>query len=266
MCDVAITEKNPIIELKDVKMSFKSKRGHETEVLKAITLDVYNNEILGLLGESGCGKTTLSKIIIGLENMSSGEFYFESEIQENLDKKSLFERRKKIQMIFQDPFLSIDPTMYIREVIEEPMISLRPEWNKNEREKRISDIMELVGLDKSYLEKKSKYLSGGQLQRVGIARALICNPKVVICDEPVSALDVSVQAQILNLLKNIKRELGIAMIFISHDLGVIRYLTDRVCVMLDGKICESGNTEKVFKNPTHEYTKYLLDSVPRINI
>lgn len=252
-----------LIDLKNIELTYKYKK-REHRVLDGINISLSEGEILGLVGESGCGKTTLGRIIIGLEKNYTGEYYYRGNLQNKSDKNEEHIRKKDIQMIFQDPYMSIDPMMNMYDVIEEPLRSLRKDLSKEEIQNRVYEVMDWVGLDRSYLNKKSSSLSGGQLQRIGIARALACEPSILICDEPVSALDVSVQAQILNLMKRIKADLNVSMIFISHDIGVVRYLADTIAVMLEGKICEIKKCDNLFKEPIHPYVKRILDSTPKI--
>src|SRR3712207_1858970 len=186
-----------LIDLRGINLIYKNKnKAHK--VLDGLCLELEEGEILGLVGESGCGKTSIGRIVVGLENGYSGEYYYDGILQKKISKSDLHNRQREIQMIFQDPYMSIDPMMKMYDIIEEPMKSLRKDWSKEKRKERIFELMKLVGLDESYLYKKSSSLSGGQLQRIGIARALACEPRILVCDEPVSALDVSVQAQILD--------------------------------------------------------------------
>ncbi len=254
----ALNTKNNIVTLKDVELSFRLGKNKNIKVLDKLNLEIESGKVLGLVGESGCGKTTVSRVLLGLESLSSGTYTFlDKEIKNRSDFSFV---RKNMQMVFQDPFLSIDPTMRMKDVLEEPMLGLRKEWDKKTREKKILKLIELVGLDRSYLNYKSKEMSGGQRQRIGIARALITEPKVLLCDECVSALDISIQAQILNLLIKIKNELEVTIVFISHDLAVVKYIADEIAVMKDGKICEKRTSEDLFKNPESEHTKYLIES------
>lgn len=203
----ALNTKNNIVTLKNAELSFRLGKNKNIKVLDKLNLDIETGKVLGLVGESGCGKTTVSRVLLGLESLSNGTYTFlNREIKSRSDLSFV---RKNMQMVFQDPFLSIDPTMNMKDVLEEPMLGLRKEWDKKTREENILKLIELVGLDKSYLNYKSKEMSGGQRQRIGIARALITEPKVLLCDECVSALDISIQAQILNLLIKIKNELSI---------------------------------------------------------
>lgn len=254
----ALNTKNNIVTLKDAELSFRLGKNKNIKVLDKLNLEIENGKVLGLVGESGCGKTTVTRVLLGLESLSNGTYTFlNREIKSRSDFSFV---RQNMQMFFQDPFLSIDPTMRMKDVLEEPMLGLRKEWDKKTREKKILKLIELVGLDRSYLNYKSKEMSGGQRQRIGIARALITEPKVLLCDECVSALDISIQAQILNLLIKIKNELEVTIVFISHDLAVVKYIADEIAVMKDGKICEKRSSEDLFKNPESEHTKYLIES------
>lgn len=254
----ALNTKNNIVTLKDAELSFRLDKNKNIKVLDKLNLEIENGKVLGLVGESGCGKTTVTRVLLGLESLSNGTYTFlNREIKSRSDFSFV---RQNMQMVFQDPFLSIDPTMRMKDVLEEPMLGLRKEWDKKTREKKILKLIELVGLDRSYLNYKSKEMSGGQRQRIGIARALITEPKVLLCDECVSALDISIQAQILNLLIKIKNELEVTIVFISHDLAVVKYIADEIAVMKDGKICEKRSSEDLFKNPESEHTKYLIES------
>lgn len=254
----ALNTKNNIVTLKDAELSFRLGKNKNIKVLDKLNLEIESGKVLGLVGESGCGKTTVSRVLLGLESLSNGTYTFlNREIKSRSDFSFV---RQNMQMVFQDPFLSIDPTMRMKDVLEEPMLGLRKEWDKKTREEKILKLIELVGLDRSYLNYKSKEMSGGQRQRIGIARALITEPKVLLCDECVSALDISIQAQILNLLIKIKNELEVTIVFISHDLAVVKYIADEIAVMKDGKICEKRSSEDLFKNPESEHIKYLIES------
>lgn len=256
---------NEILKIKSLSLAFRTDRHKEKVVLNDFDLTLKEGEVLGLVGESGCGKTTLSRILMGLQRADRGELFLYGRKQEFNNTKDIRDRRQIMQMIFQDPYSSINPYMTMKQVLEEPMKSLKPEWNSAKREERCRELLRLVSLEESYLYKNGREMSGGQRQRIGIARAISCEPRILICDEPVSALDLSVQAQILNLLKSLKRNLGLTMIFISHDIGVVRYIADRVAIMKDGAILEEGDTDNVLQNPKEEYTKYLLESVLSLN-
>lgn len=229
------------------------------EILKNIDLTIYKNEMLGLIGESGSGKTTLGKILVGLETPTSGSIEFNGE---KLDFASTSSRkyRQEFQMIFQDIYNSFNPLMTIREILQEPIVNEK----RKIQQQKINQVLQKVGLSQELLDRNPEHLSGGQRQRVGIARVLLSNPSFIVSDEIVSALDVSIKAQILNLLKDIQKESGVTNLFISHDLGVVRYVCDRVAIMKDGEIIEINTCEEIFKNPKTDYTKLLIDSVPRL--
>ena len=231
-------------------------------VLKNINLDIKKGEIVSLVGESGCGKSTLANCILKLITPEKGEIYFENQNILKLDKKETFEYRKKIQMIFQNPYSSLNPKMKIKDTLLEPLI-IHKEKNKKER---IDEIIELVGISKADLEKYPHEFSGGQRQRIAIARALILKPKFIVADEPVSALDVSICASIVNLLIDLRKKLNLTILFISHDLNLVRYLSDKIAVMNKGEIVEFRETQQLFDNPLDEYTKFLLSSIRTIKI
>jgi peptide/nickel transport system ATP-binding protein len=214
------------------------------------------------VGESGCGKTTLGRSILRLIEPDSGHIYFDEKDVVQLSGSGLKKERKSINIIFQDPYSSLNPRLSIGEAIIEPMKVHRLYKDRKERRKRAEELLEKVGLKKDFFNRYPHEFSGGQRQRIVIARALALNPKFIICDEAVSALDVSVQARILNLLNSLKREFGFTYIFISHDLSVVRYMSDRIMVMKDGKIIETGEADQVYFHPQHEYTKKLISSIP----
>lgn len=257
--------KEVLLEIKNINKSFKqdnnlfSKKEHP--VLKNISLTIYKNEILGLIGESGSGKTTLGRILVGLEKPTSGTIEYKGSPL-LFEEKEHSHNRDSIQMIFQDIYNSFNPTMSIKEILQEPLGGIAS--TKEEKLNEIKAILSEVGLSEKVLNSKPDHLSGGQRQRIGIARVLLMNPEFIVSDEPVSALDVSVQAQVLNLMKQIQQQSQLANLFISHDLGVVKYVCDRVAIMKEGEIVEINTCEEIFKNPQHEYTRYLLDSVPRL--
>ncbi len=252
-----------LLKIKDLKVIyplksrtlFRSKTGKTA--VNNISFELEEGETLGIVGESGCGKTTLAKAIMNVLKFNNPYVRVEGSIEysESLNQ------RQDIQMIFQDPYSALNPRHTLKTIIEEPLLYCT-KLSKVERELRIREIMEKVGLSSAKLNSFPHEFSGGQRQRIGIARALITNPKIIIADEPVSALDVSIQAQILNLLNDIKKEFNLSMIFIAHNLPVVEYISDRVLVMFRGEIVESGKTGDVIKNPTHKYTKELISSVP----
>ena len=227
-----------------------------------IDFNLYAGETLGVVGESGCGKSTLARALVGLQPVTSGAIGFDGRNLPDLDAAQWLALRREIQMVFQDPLASLDPRMTIGESIGEPLLALHPEIGRTERASRVMDLLERVGLSRAHLNRYPHEFSGGQCQRVGIARALIVRPRLLICDEPVSALDVSVQAQIVNLLSDLRRDFGLAMIFIAHDLAVVRHISQRVLVMYLGKVMEQATRDELFERPSHPYTKALLASVP----
>lgn len=266
-----IMNKEKIISIENVSKHFIdsgiSKKGKsKVYAVNNVNLDIYSSETLALVGESGCGKTTLGRTILGLLNPTEGDIKYRSKSIFSGSNKTKKELKKNMQMIFQDPYSSLDPKMSVREVIEEPLLSYKVFKSKKDRLQRIIELLESVGLSEEYMARYPNQLSGGQRQRIGIARAIALNPEFVVCDEPVSALDVSVQAQILNLLRELQMSKNISYLFISHDLGVVRYIADRVCIMFLGMVCELGDVESIYENPKHPYTKYLIDAVPKMNL
>jgi len=258
-----------ILIAKNIKKYFPIKKGFflkhvaDVKAVDDVSLTVKKGETLGLVGESGCGKSTLGRTLIRLYEPTAGEIEFEGHNFLKCNGKDLRTYRKDIQMIFQDPYASLDPRMTVGQIIEQPFIIhniLKPE----EREAKVKELLQIVGLRPSHINRYPHEFSGGQRQRISIARAIALNPRLIICDEPVSALDVSIQAQILNLLKDLQEKLGLTYIFISHDLSVIEHICDRVAVMYLGKIVEIGTREEIFNHPQHPYTQALLGSIPSI--
>ena len=229
----------------------------------SVSFCVNRGEIAGLVGESGSGKTTTGRAIIRLAPVASGKIFYGQTELTSLSQKQFKPFRKKIQMIFQDPFNSLNPRMDVFKIISEPLDIHFPEMTAAQKRDRAARLMETVGLNPDFLSRYPHEFSGGQRQRIGIARALAVEPEFLICDEPVSALDVSVQAQIINLLERLRREFGIAMLFVAHDIAVVEYLSDRIFVMTNGKIVEQGDAEKICSAPQHPYTKKLIDAVPK---
>ncbi|WP_022778007.1 ABC transporter ATP-binding protein [Butyrivibrio sp. AE3009] len=259
-------ENNAILEVKNVHKRFTSKN----VVVKAVTdvsFSVEKGQTIGIVGESGCGKTTLGRCIVRAYEASEGEVYYRTEAGEEvdflkIDKKKMKEIRKEIQMIFQDPYSSLDPRMTVLDIIKEPLKANYPKMSKAEMDKKATEMAVKVGLNPSYLMRYPHAFSGGQRQRIGIARALVLNPRIIVCDEAVSALDVSIQAQVINLLKDLQKEFGLTYLFISHDLSVVEHISDRVGVMYLGKMVEYGETEQIFAHPKHPYTEALMSAVP----
>ena len=255
-----------ILQVKNISKRFASK-GVCVRAVTDVSFDVREGETIGIVGESGCGKTTLGRCIVRAIEASEGEVIYTAKNGETmdflkLDKKQMKGVRKEIQMIFQDPYSSLDPRMTVIDIIGEPLKANFPKMSKEEREQKVIDIAKKVGLNTTYLKRYPHAFSGGQRQRIGIARALILQPRVIVCDEAVSALDVSIQAQIINLLKDLQKEMNLTYIFISHDLSVVEHISDKVGVMYLGKMVEFGETEKLFSSPHHPYTEALLSAVP----
>lgn len=239
-----------------------SKRNDVVHAVENINLEIREGETLGIVGESGCGKSTLGRMIVRLEEPTKGEILFEGHDLAKEPKKSLRQLRKRFQMIFQDPYAALNPRRQIGEIVEEP---LRVHGvGKDERRTIAKDLLKRVGLDEGAYEKYPHEFSGGQRQRVVIARALALNPRLVVADEPVSALDVSIQAQVLNLFKDLQKEFGLTYVFIAHDLGVVRHVSDRIAVMYLGKIVELAEADELYENPSHPYSQALLSANPRM--
>ncbi|ETB71843.1 peptide ABC transporter ATP-binding protein [Bacillus sp. CPSM8] len=252
-----------LLSVQKLKTYYRVSRKKIVKAVDDVTLSVEKGEILGVVGESGCGKSTLGKSILRLTEPTSGKVTFLGQEMTGLDAKDLRNMRRHIQMIFQDPYASLNPRMKIKDILEEPLI-VHQLGKKAERREVVRSMLEIVGLDASYGDRYAHQFSGGQRQRIGIAKALITKPKLIIADEPVSALDVSVQAQILNLLNDLQEAFDLTFLFISHDLAVVRYISDRVAVMYFGKIVEMADAESLFREPKHPYTETLLAAVPVI--
>ncbi|PYZ99079.1 peptide ABC transporter substrate-binding protein [Alteribacter lacisalsi] len=259
--------KQPILEIKGLKKHFElssgwfSKEQKSVKAVDGIDLEVYPGETLGIVGESGCGKSTTGNTILRLLEATEGQILFEGQDLASLSKKEMREKRKDIQMIFQDPFSSLNPRMKVFDIIAEPLRSHKVATGDDLR-KRVYELMETVGISKSFDQRFPHEFSGGQRQRIGIARALALKPKLIVCDEPVSALDVSIQSQVLNLLSKLQKEFNLTYIFIAHGLPAIKHISDRVAVMYLGKVVELADKEQLFSRPMHPYTEGLLSSVP----
>lgn len=261
-------QQQPLLSVQNLETWFPVKKnllGKPIDFLKAVdkvSFDVYPGETLGLVGESGCGKTTLGRSILRLIEPSDGHIYFDGSEITTFSNNKMRNFRKHIQLIFQDPYSSLNPRITIGDAIAEPLLVHKLETNKQKRKQKVYELLEQVGLEASYYERYPHEFSGGQRQRICIARALAVNPKLIVCDESVSALDVSVQAQVLNLLNRLKQKFGFTFIFISHDLSVVRYMSDRVLVMYNGKIMELAEADSLFNNPQTAYTRKLIDALP----
>jgi oligopeptide transport system ATP-binding protein len=257
-----------LLGVRDLSVQFRVATGAwpwQKTLLRAvdgISFDIRRGETLGLVGESGCGKSTLARAVIGLVPVASGSVSWQGRETVFGAKRRLEELRRGVQMIFQDPFASLDPHMSIGEIVAEPLRTHAPHLGREEIARRVLVMLERVGLNAHHLERRAHEFSGGQCQRVGIARALIGEPALVICDEPVSALDVSIQAQIVNLLRDLQRELGLSLLFVAHDLAVVKAISHRVMVMYLGRVMEQGTRDAVYGAPRHPYTQALLDAVP----
>ncbi|MGI6157221.1 MAG: ABC transporter ATP-binding protein [Saccharofermentanales bacterium] len=249
-----------VIETRDLKKYFKSPHG-VVHAVDGIDMRVKRGETLGIVGESGCGKSTLARLLLRLIDATSGEIYFNGENILDYRPKKMKETRKQIQIIFQDPYASLNPRLSVSEIISEPLRNFKDYENAKDLQQKVMSVMDKVGLDQRFFYSYPHELDGGRRQRIGIARALILQPEVIVCDEPVSALDVSVQAQILNLLMDLQEQMGLTYVFISHDLSVVKHISDNIMVMYLGKCVELAPSEKIFKNPAHPYTQALLDSI-----
>jgi len=258
-----------LIEVKNLTKEFKLASGMwkkskgVVHAVTDVTLDIYEGETLALVGESGCGKSTLGRLVLNLIEPTAGTVIFDGHNIQELKPEELRQMRKEMQIIFQDPYASFNPRWTIRDIVAEPLVTHGVYKTKEETTARVEELLKKCGIRPEFINRFPHQFSGGQRQRVGIARALALNPRLIVCDEPVSALDVSIQAQVLNLLDDLQEEMKLTYLFISHDLSVVRYLSDRVCVMFLGKICEIGDTKDVYENPLHPYTKFLLEAVPK---
>ncbi len=240
---------------------FKRTVGH-VKAVDGISLDLHRGETLGLVGESGCGKSTLSRVLMGLEKATSGSVKLEGEELVGMSEKRLRQVRRNVQIIFQDPYASLDPRMTVGDIVSEPFRIHKDVVPKGDVKKTVQELLEVVGLNPEHYHRFPHQFSGGQRQRIGIARALALRPKVIICDEPVSALDVSVQAQVINLLERLQAEFNLSYVFVAHDLSVVRHIADRVAVMYLGKVVEIADETTLYERPTHPYTQALLSAVP----
>ena len=264
------TANNILMEVNNLKVHFNIKsdnawpweKGHALKAVDGVDLTIYAGETLGVVGESGCGKSTLARALLRLVPITEGNVVWLGQDLTDLDKKQMRDKRQELQMIFQDPLASLDPRMTVGDIIAEPLRTFRPELSKAEVKAEVRAMMDRVGLLPNVINRYPHEFSGGQCQRIGIARALILKPKLVVCDEPVSALDVSIQAQVVNLLKELQAEMGLSLVFIAHDLSVVKHISDRVLVMYLGNAVELASKRALYENPQHPYTKALLSAVP----
>lgn len=247
-----------ILKVRNLKVMFNKGRKSEVWAVDGVSFEIKRGETLGLVGESGCGKSTTGRAIVGLIKPTDGEIFFEGENIRNI-KRAEFSRN--VQMIFQDPFSSLNPRMTVADIIAEGIDIHELAKNKDDREQKVTKLLEAVGLNPEHATRYPHEFSGGQRQRIGIARALAVEPKLIICDEPISALDVSIQAQIINLLLRLQKELGLTLLFIAHDLAMVKYISDKICVMYDGKVVEQALSDELYSNPLHPYTKSLISAI-----
>ncbi|MFQ3224121.1 MAG: oligopeptide transport system ATP-binding protein [Lentimonas sp.] len=263
-------DQSPLLSVRDLQVHFPIKGGvlqrtvDHVKAVDGVSFDVPRGKTVGLVGESGSGKTTTGRAIARLVPITAGTIAYEGQDLAHLSRKDFFAYRKKIQVIFQDPFGSLNPRMTIYSIIAEPLDIHFKDWSKAQKVARVADLLQKVGLSSDFMQRYPHQFSGGQRQRIGIARALAVEPEFIICDEPVSALDVSVQAQIVNLLQDLQEELGLTYLFIAHDLAVVEHISDEVLVMTEGKIVEQASAEDIYNNPQHPYTRKLLDAVPSL--
>jgi len=259
----------PILQVKDVVKHYPLTRGiifkkqiGQVRAVDGVSFDVLPGETLGIVGESGCGKSTLARLVMRLEAPTSGQIWFEGDDMAALSTKAMRTKRRDIQIVLQDPYTSLNPRMTVGDIVGEPFDIHPSVLPKGDRKKAVQDLLEVVGLNPEHINRYPHQFSGGQRQRIGIARGLALKPKIIVCDEPVSALDVSVQAQVINLFENLQNEFNLTYIFIAHDLSVVRHISDRVAVMYLGKVVEVGDEASIYEHPSHPYTQALLSAVP----
>jgi oligopeptide transport system ATP-binding protein len=262
-----MSQTQPLVKVENLKMHFPIKGGilgkqvGEVKAVDGISFFIKKGETLGLVGESGCGKSTTGRMLLRLLEPTEGKIYFEGEDITQLSTNAMRKKRREMQMVFQDPFASLNPRHTVEKILEEPLI-VHGVKDRAERKRRVKELLEVVGLSSWHAKRYPHQFSGGQRQRIGIARALAVNPKLIIADEPVSALDVSIQSQVLNLMQDLQKEFDLTYLFIAHDLGVVRHISDRVGVMYLGHIVELADSEKLYDDPKHPYTQALLSAVP----
>lgn len=256
-------KKEPLVQVKHLKQYYDAGTPNEVKAVDDVSFDIYKGETFGLVGESGSGKSTIGRAIVNLYQPTDGEILFNG--QSNQERRSLKQRRlfnKEVQMIFQDPYASLNPRMKVRDIIAEGIDVHGLAHNEKERNDRVNQLLETVGLNIDHATRYPHEFSGGQRQRIGIARALAVEPQFIVCDEPISALDVSIQAQIINLLEQLQAERGLTYLFIAHDLSMVKYFSDRIGMMYRGKLVELADAEELYANPQHAYTQSLLSAIP----
>ncbi|MDO5417009.1 MAG: dipeptide ABC transporter ATP-binding protein [Lachnospiraceae bacterium] len=264
---MAEKDKKILLEARNLVKEFPlsgGRRGRQVvHAVSDVNLKIYEGETLALVGESGCGKSTLGRTLIKLLPATSGTVEFEGMDITAMSDRQFADYRRQMQIIFQDPYASLNPRMNVKAILSEPLTTYHTAQDKAELEAQVKALMKQVGIPEEFINRYPHQFSGGQRQRIGIARAIALRPKLIVCDEPVSALDVSIQSQVLNLLKDLQDEYKLTYLFISHDLSVVKFIADRVCVMFLGMMCEAGDTESIYEKPLHPYTRFLLDAIPK---
>lgn len=256
-------ERDVLLTARNLVKEYPAGGGKTVHAVSGVDLTLYRGETLALVGESGCGKSTLGRTLIRMLPATSGTVTFDGREITALKEKQFRPYRRRMQMVFQDPYASLDPRMTVRNIIAEPLETYKICPTRAQTTERVLQLMQAVGVPAEFLNRYPHQFSGGQRQRIGIARAIALQPDLIVCDEPVSALDVSVQSQVLNLLKDLQREYGLTYLFISHDLSVVNFIADRVCVMFLGCICETAPRDELYQTPLHPYTRFLLEAIPQ---
>jgi oligopeptide transport system ATP-binding protein len=255
-----LQDNNKLVEVQEVSKFFRVSEG-TLKAVNNVNIDIYKGETLGLVGESGCGKSTFGKVLMGIYQPTHGKILYHGKMDIEIKKSTLFDYSKMAQIIFQDPYSSLDPRMTVGSIIEEGML-IHKMYDRKKRQERVYELLELVGLNREHANRFPHEFSGGQRQRIGIARALAIEPEFIVCDEPISALDVSIQSQIINLLHELQEKLGLTYLFIAHDLNIVKYISDRIAVMYLGNIVELATSDELYDNTLHPYSQALLSAVP----